>query len=129
MSGKPRQPSGLGKAGAALWRAILGQLDDDGLVPDAREQQWLALACREADQLAAVEAALAGQSLTTLGSAKQLVAHPLLGECRASRQVIAGLLARVGLDDPLAVASGGSGSRTTTAAGRRAALIRHHGRS
>ncbi len=125
---KPRQPAGLGKAGAALWRSMIGQLQVDGLVPDAREVEWLTLACLERDQLAQLMAALAGQPLTVLGSARQMVAHPLVAECRSSRTTVAGLLARVGLEDPLAVEKSGSGSRTTSSSARKAALARHHGR-
>ena len=72
---------------------------------------------------------LEGEPLTVLGSARQLVAHPLVGECRQSRNAIAALLARVGLEDPLAADRGGSGSRTTSQSARRAALTRHHGRA
>lgn len=125
---KPRQPAGLGKAGAALWRSLVGQLDSDGLLPDAREVEWLTMACMERDQLAHLMDALKGEPLTVLGSAKQLVAHPLVGECRQSRNAIAGLLARIGLEDPQAAEGVGSGSRTTSQSARRAALTRHYGK-
>jgi phage terminase small subunit len=124
---KPRQPKGLGSVGAALWRSMIAQLAADGLVPDAREVEWLTLACLERDQLAQLMAALEGEPLTVFGSARQRVAHPLVSECRQSRNAIAALLARVGLEDPLAADKGGSGSRTTSQSARRAALTRHHG--
>ena len=124
-SGKPRQPAGLGKAGAALWRSLIGQLDADGLLPDAREVEWLTLACMERDVLAALMSALEGQPLTVLGSARQMVAHPLIGECRSSRTSIAALLGRIGLVDPAAEERTGSGSRTTSQSARRAALARY----
>lgn len=127
MAAKLAPPRGLGDAGKALWRAITGQLEGDGLTPDARESIWLELAAREADQLATIESALAGEALIVRGSRGQDVSHPLLAEARSSRQTIAALLARVGLEDPASVVVG-RGSRTTSTSARRAAHVRHHGR-
>jgi hypothetical protein len=125
---KPKTPSNLRESGANLWRSIVAQVSADGLVLDARELRWLHDACDEADQLAALMVALAGAELTVLGSQRQPVANPLIGEARRCRVTIAGLLARVGLEDPEAVAAGsGRGSRTTSTAARRAALTRHYG--
>lgn len=120
-------PSNLGTSGRALWREIAGQVAQDGLVLDAREAVLLTLACRETDQLAIIEDALVGASLMVRGSQGQEVAHPLIGEARRSRTTIAALLGRIGLDDPLAAAGPGKGSRTTPGMARGAANSRHHG--
>jgi hypothetical protein len=124
---KPRTPSNLRESGSSLWRSIVNQVSADGLVLDARELRWLHDACDEADQLAALMVALADAPLTVLGSQRQPVANPLIGEARRCRVTIAGLLARVGLEDPEAAAGSGRGSRTTSTAARRAALTRHYG--
>jgi hypothetical protein len=41
-----------------LWRSLIGQLDADGWLPEAREVEWLTLACMEREVLAALMAAL-----------------------------------------------------------------------
>lgn len=122
-----KTPGGLGTSGRALWREIAGQVAKDGLVLDAREAHLLAMACREADQLAVIEGALDGASLMVRGSQGQDVAHPLIGEARRSRTTIAALLGKIGLEDPMAADGPGRGARTTPAMARGAANSRHHG--
>lgn len=125
----PRAPKALDSAGRALWRAIVGQVSGDGLVLDARELSALAAACAEADMLATLEEALADQPRTVKGAQGQLVAHPLIGEARRSRQTVASLLKSIGLEDPiLADAKSGRGSRTTSWQARDAANARHQAR-
>jgi len=110
-----------------LCGGIAGQVAQDGLVLDAREAHLLAMASREADQLAVIEAALDGASVMVRGSQGQEVAHPLIGEARRSRTTIAALLGKIEMEDPLAAAEPGKGSRTTGAMARGAANSRHHG--
>jgi hypothetical protein len=124
---KPHTPSNLRESGASLWRSIVTQVSADGLVLDARELRWLHDACDEADQLAALMTALVDAQLTVLGSQRQPVANPLIGEARRCRVTIAGLLARVGLEDPAADSGTGRGSRTTSTSARGAAFSRHYG--
>lgn len=122
---KSRKPAGLGPEGARLWGEMVAEMAEDGLVPDARERRWLLDACREADMVADLMAALEGESRVVRGSQGQPVAHPLIGELRLHRQVLGGLLARVSTADPRDAA--GSGSRTTSTSARAAALARHRG--
>lgn len=124
---KSRKPAGLGPEGARLWREIVAEMAEDGLVPDARERRWLLDACREADMLAALTEAWVddGSPMTTKGSMGQLVIHPAIAELRLHRVVLGGLLARVSTADPRD--SAGSGSRTTSTSARAAALARHRG--
>ena len=124
---KPRAPANLCEPGATLWRSIVAQVAADGLVLDARELRWLHDACDEADQLDALMVALADAPLTVLGSQRQPVANPLIGEARRCRVTIAGLLARMGLEDPDVAAGGGRGSRTTSMSARGAANSRYYG--
>jgi hypothetical protein len=111
----------------ALWRSMTRQVAGDGLQLDARELSVLTAACREADMLTRIEAALVDQPMTCRGAQNQLVAHPLLGEARRSRTTIAGLLKAIGLEDPLLAGKSGSGSRTTSWQARDAAQARHRG--
>lgn len=122
-----RTPSSLRKAGRALWRSIASQLNDDGLLPDARERELLEQACHEADILDAITTALDGEPMTVRGAQGQMVAHPLIGEARRSRTTIAALLGKLELSDPTTTSGTGSGSRTTPWQARSAAMTRHIG--
>lgn len=113
-------PTGLGAAGRRLWRDTSG-------VYELRADELLLLdkACRTADDLARLEQEMAGESLTTIGSAGQVRAHPLLAELRGMRLVLAKLLGQ--LDLPEEQADGVV--RTATSQRKRdAALVRWHGR-
>jgi phage terminase small subunit len=124
---KPKTPSNLRESGAKLWRSIVAQVSADDLVLDARELRWLHDACREADQLALLEAALEEAPLMVLGSQRQPVANPMISEARRCRSLIASLLRRLSLDDPDADKGKGRGSRTTSTSARGAAFSRHYG--
>jgi hypothetical protein len=82
-----RAPSGLGRAGRALWRGINAEF---GLA--AHEAAILVQCCRVVDRLDVIEAELreAG-SLTVAGSTGQPKAHPLLAEQRAQMRVLESL--------------------------------------
>lgn len=121
-----RAPKDLGREGKRLWRVIARQVAEDEAALDARETEWLRLACREADDLAGIEDALVGQPRTVRGAQGQLVAHPLIGEVRRSRNAIAAWLSKLDLVDPDAALSSGRGSRTTSTSARHAALIRQY---
>lgn len=82
-----RQPAGLGKAGRALWRSITGEWE-----LDPRELALLSAACRQSDDVAALEAALATDGLVTLGSAGQPRMNAVITELRQSRMAVAKLL-------------------------------------
>jgi hypothetical protein len=86
-SAQRRAPSGLGRAGRALWRGINAEF---GLAP--HEAAILLQCCRVVDRLDALELELreAG-SLTVEGSTGQPKAHPLLAEQRAQMRVLESL--------------------------------------
>jgi P27 family predicted phage terminase small subunit len=108
----PRAPAGLGSAGRSLWRSILGDLAA-GWELDARELYVLERACRCADDMAALEAAVKRDGETVTGSRGQVVVHPALAEVRQLRLLQLRLLGALEMTDP-------SESRPSTAAGRRA---------
>lgn len=92
----PRAPTGLQRAGKALWRDVRGVFDfeDEPHLVAILEQ-----ACRVRDRLDELESGLKGQPLTVLGSAKQLTAHPLISEIRFQQKALAELLRALGLPD------------------------------
>jgi hypothetical protein len=69
------------------------ELRPDGL-------QVLASACALADVIDSLRADMVGQPTTVLGSAKQLVIHPILAEIRAARTAQAALLKQLRLESP-----------------------------
>jgi len=108
----PKPPTGLGKAGKALWRAIQRDLQD-GWALDAREAHMLERACRTADDLAVLEATVDKEGATVEGSRGQTVVHPALIEARQLRVVQLRLLSVLELADP-------SGQQSATPAQSRA---------
>ncbi len=109
-----RAPSGLGKAGRALWRDINAEY---GLAP--HEAVILVQCCRVADRLDAIEAELSGAALTVEGSTGQPKAHPLLAEQRAQMRVLESLSRALSIPLP----SEAVGRRRSPSA-RDAALLR-----
>jgi len=83
----PPTPKGLADGGLILWRAIVktGPLRPDHL-------RVLQDACREADLIDDLEQALIGEPRTVLGSQRQMVIHPIIGELRQHRATLNTLL-------------------------------------
>lgn len=84
------------------------------LRPD--EVLLLEKACRTADDVARLEAALEGEPLTVSGSTGQPRAHPLLIELRGMRTLLAQLLRQLHLPE--------GESLTASEQARKAALVR-----
>ena len=94
---KPRRPStpkGLDRTGRRLWRDVVSAYE---LRPD--ELILLDSACRTADLVVRLEAAMEGQPLTVRGSMGQEREHPLLSEARQQRSLLARLFAQLKLPD------------------------------
>lgn len=99
-------PQGLGKAGEALWTRIVADLDE-GWRLDEREQALLEEAGRTADDIVALDAAIAEDGRTVTGSRNQVVLHPGIAEVRQLRALQLRLLSSLELTDPKAdLASG-----------------------
>jgi P27 family predicted phage terminase small subunit len=113
-------PAALDKAGKALWRAIVADLDA-GWELDARELHLLERACRCADELAVLEAAVDADGLTVKGSRGQTVVHPALSEARQLRLVQLRLLGAIEMVDPQAAIRSATPAQ---ARGRKAAEAR-----
>lgn len=116
--GRPDAPRSLGKAGKALWRQIIGGLDDDWQL-DRREEAILLEAARTADEMVPLRKAVEAEPLT-VGSKGQVVVHPAQQEVRQLRQTQARLLAAIEMRDPRA-------ESITTQRARRAANARWDG--
>ena len=94
MTAEAKLPKGLGPAGRALWRSITGPFE-----PDERELQILTLACRQVDDVAALEALIARDGMVVEGSRGQLRLNSLVTEARQGRHEIANLLDKLNLPD------------------------------
>jgi len=84
-------PKGLGPSGRALWKRIVDAVHDLYEL-DEREQEILRLACRQADDLVALEGAIKRDGRTVKGSAGQPRLHPAVAEARQARLAIGRLL-------------------------------------
>jgi hypothetical protein len=90
-------PSGLGEAGAALWREIT-----QGFDLRADELRVLEDAAREADIITALEDARVGAKLIVKGSMGQDTINPLISELRQHRSTLAALLRQLKLAEDTA---------------------------
>jgi hypothetical protein len=72
-------------------------------------------ACKVADTVAQLEAAMQEEPLTVKGSMNQLREHPLLSEARLQRALLARLLGQLKLPDEGSLASSGYSTRSEMA--------------
>jgi hypothetical protein len=91
---KPKTPPRLGPAGRRVWQAFVGpyEFDDHELI-------LLQAAARQADLAADLEALIAADGLTVVGSAGQVRLHPAVAEVRAGRLALGRLLAQLSLPE------------------------------
>jgi hypothetical protein len=92
MTGKHPAPTGLGPAGSRLWRRLATVYE---FAPG--ELLTLELAARQADSVAALEAILARDGMTTTGSAGQPRLNPAVAEVRQGRLALERLLGALAL--------------------------------
>jgi phage terminase small subunit len=110
----PAAPKGLQLVGKRMWKRVVSAYK---LRPD--EVFVLESACRTADWIAKLEAAMEGQPLVVKGSMGQDREHPLLSEARQQRALLARLLAQLKLPD-----EDGLALETTSTKARTAAMSR-----
>lgn len=87
-----KPPAGLGRAGRALWRDIAAEFE-----LDVRELAVLAAACRQADDVARLEALIEEQGAVVTGSAGQPKLSPAFAEVRQGRLALGRLLGDLAL--------------------------------
>lgn len=91
-------PKGMGPAGKALWKAVHGDLPK-GWELDQREVKLLAMAARQADDLALLEASIRKVGAMVTGSTGQPTVNPAIPEARQARHAISRLLGALELPD------------------------------
>jgi hypothetical protein len=94
----PRIPAGLGPAGRKLWTTMTAELEFE-----PREVTILQAACRQADDIARLEAVVKSEGSSIKGSKNQSRLHPALPELRQGRLALGRLLAA--LDIPVSMAA------------------------
>jgi P27 family predicted phage terminase small subunit len=94
-----RAPQGLRAAGKALWRAIHAGLPAECEL-DERELAILAAACRQADDVATLEEAVARDGVMIAGAQGQTRLNAAVTEARQGRVALARLLGELDLSDP-----------------------------
>jgi P27 family predicted phage terminase small subunit len=100
----PRAPAGLDKAGRALWRGILTDVSakaSDEFTADlpAIDLELLAQACAIKDRIAALDAVVKRDGVTSRGSKGQKIVHPAVGEIRQQQLALSRLLTALGIED------------------------------
>jgi hypothetical protein len=98
MIDRPKPPKGLGAAGRALWRDIQRAVPEDAEL-DERESMLLRLACRQLDDVAALEESIEEHGRVVPGSRGQLRLAQAVGEVRQGRLAVLRLLAELKLPD------------------------------
>jgi ABC-type sugar transport system substrate-binding protein len=83
---------GLGGAGRALWQRVTESLAAEGGELDDRQREVLALAARQADDLARLENAIRRHGAMVAGPAGEPTVNPALAEAREARIAIGRLL-------------------------------------
>lgn len=111
----PATPRGLGGPGRSLWKAVIAAFE-----MRIDEEQTLLAACKMADDIAQLEAALRESTVWIAGSKGQQALNPIFGELRAHRLALAKLLRDCGI---VAEAE----PEAKSAAGRHLAGLRWHG--
>lgn len=113
-------PEGLRERGLRLWQDTL-----NGMEADPDELVLLEEACRLADEIDLMVAALGEGGPVVKGSRGQPSANPLIREIRGHRLALTRVLRQLGAARP---ADEENGDRLTPSQlGRRAAIARHHG--
>lgn len=95
---RPTPPKTLQTAGKRLWSAVWEDLPD-GWVLDHREQAILALAARQADELALLEDAIDSDGVIAVGAAGQPRLAAAVTEARQARLAIGRLLGQIAMPD------------------------------
>lgn len=86
-------------AGAELVARIVADMRDQGLEPDGKERELLALAEGMADRLAELEECVEQEGLSFTLDSGRVVMNPAVGEARMTRTSLARVLAGVSMSE------------------------------
>jgi hypothetical protein len=114
----PKPPTGLGRAGQQLWRAIVKEWE-----LDAREAAVLKRAAQQADANAALEKAIAKDGYMITGASGQRRLNSAVTELRNGRLAVARLLGEINLP---AEGDNAKGANAVSRKAQRAANARWH---
>lgn len=114
-----KPPKALKAAGTNLWKTIHAGLPE-GWELDEREAAVLALACRQADVVADLEAAVKSDGVMVKGSTGQPTVNPAVVEARQGRLAIDRMLGKIVLPQP----EKAGGETSASELGRHAAQAR-----
>lgn len=92
---RTRPPSGLGKAGARLWRATVAEYE-----LEQHERELLANACRTLDRIADLDGIVMRDGPMVTTAKGDVRPHPAMQQARLERHAFARLLSALGLPDP-----------------------------
>jgi phage terminase small subunit len=118
MTETPRCPSGVGAAGRALWKRIVGDVAPE-LELDQRDLAVLSRAAKTADRIAELDAAIERDGLVLVNSKGDTRLHPAAAELRLNEASLARLLGGIDLDDAAAGSQSGVSRRARKAAQER----------
>lgn len=91
--------AGLGKEGAALVAALVADMADNDLMPDAKDTALIAHAGRLADRIGSLERAVAAEGEFVTSSTGVTRMHPAIPEIRSTVVAISQVLSKVQLSD------------------------------
>ncbi|OKH66260.1 hypothetical protein EB74_04705 [Mycobacterium sp. SWH-M5] len=86
-------------SGAALVARIRADMDAEGLVPDGREEELLAVAEALQDRIVELEALIAADGLRHVSDSGMVRLHPAVAEVRQTRMALTRALAGIQLAD------------------------------
>jgi phage terminase small subunit len=94
----PKLPRGLEASGRTLWHSVMADVPTDWEL-DARDLAVLEAACRQADDVAELEAAVGRDGVMVTGAAGQRRLNGAVTELRGARLALGRLLGQVDLPD------------------------------
>lgn len=89
---RPATPPDLDDQGVAYFEGVISELEEVGLIPDARELSLITAISQQITHTNSIAAAIREQGMTTTGSMGQIVAHPLIQAHTAAVVALNGLL-------------------------------------
>ena len=94
-----KAPADLGTSGRQLWDDMHAQMTASGAEFDEKDLTLLTMACRQMDDVAAMQATLQADGVIVTGSTGQPVLNRVVTELRNARESVARLLKQIDWPD------------------------------